>query len=33
MFSRKEWIDLPFHEADVQAATLDEYRVSAPRGK
>ena len=33
MFSRKEWIDLPFHEADVQAATLDEYRVSAPRGE
>ena len=33
MFSRKEWNDLPFHEADVQAATLDEYRVSAPRGE
>ncbi|MBW2268649.1 MAG: penicillin acylase family protein [Deltaproteobacteria bacterium] len=33
MFSRKEWLDLPFHEADVEAAALHDYRVSGPRSE
>ena len=32
MFSRKEWLELPFREADVAAATLQESWVEAPRG-
>ncbi|MBW1882795.1 MAG: penicillin acylase family protein [Deltaproteobacteria bacterium] len=31
MFSRKEWLELPFHEADVEAAALRKYRVRGPR--
>ncbi|MEE8165367.1 MAG: penicillin acylase family protein [Myxococcota bacterium] len=31
MFSRKQWLELPFHEADVEAAALRKYRVSGPR--
>lgn len=31
IFSRKEWLELPFHEADVEAAALRKYSVSGPR--
>jgi len=31
MYSRKEWLDLPFREADVALATERSYEVSAPR--
>ena len=31
MYSRKEWLELPFEEADVAAAALRDYSVVAPR--
>jgi acyl-homoserine-lactone acylase len=32
MFSRKEWLELPFRESDVEAAAVRRYEVVAPRG-
>ncbi len=29
MFSQKQWVSLPFHEADVKAATLESMAISA----
>jgi acyl-homoserine-lactone acylase len=31
MFSQKRWLDLPFREAEVEAATLERTLVTAPR--
>ena len=31
MFARKEWLELPFREADVEAATLRRVEVAGPR--
>ena len=31
LFSRKQWLDLPFYRRDVQAAAERSYRLSAPR--
>lgn len=33
LFSRKEWLPLPFRQADVEAATLRYERVRAPRAE
>jgi acyl-homoserine-lactone acylase len=33
MYSRKEWLDIPFSEADVKAATQREYHISTARGQ
>ncbi len=33
MFSRKEWLELPFHEIDIEAAAVRSYEVVSPRGE